>query len=99
MSRCFRCGAKTNVPFADRKPCACGSVSWYQGQRPEWPPMDAPAFLAGAMPGGETLEILDDSARRTMAIERKSGHSTSHVRPIRPSDWKFLTSPGSVQKN
>lgn len=47
MSRCVKCNRRTDESFEGRAACVCGSVCWYQGPRPEWPPIGAVAFLYG----------------------------------------------------
>lgn len=46
--RCVRCDAPASRPFASRPPCICGSVCWYEGERPRplWRAVTSPAFLA-----------------------------------------------------
>ena len=86
--RCFRCGTPTNVPFAERGPCACGSRAWFQGNaRPLWPPMEAPAFLAGQFPGGDVLSLT------SLPIRNRNGRTYR----VTASDLPLLVGPGSVQ--
>jgi len=69
MSTCFRCGIVTNVPFEKRKPCQCGSVSWYMGERPTpiWQAATTPPFLAistEAYEASQKLTLLTDTAQK-----------------------------------
>ena len=69
MSRCFRCGLQTSVPFEKRKSCQCGSVSWYMGERPTpiWQAATIPPFLAISTEEYErsqTPNLLTDTAQK-----------------------------------
>lgn len=103
MTRCSKCNRITTEPFATRPKCVCGSVCWYEGTHPEWPPIGAVAFLYGlSIPEMHWLPSEKDSPsahrRGTVKVTRPEAETIRRL-IAGGQDWRAIVKRYGISKS